>query len=156
MADRALRVAGTVRRVALLAGLVLLAALLTGFRVNSPKALIGVAEWYAANDEPELARQYFDWAIETAPRLADGYVHRAFFNLRGQRDREALADLTAALACDPKAADLYLSRGMLRERLGEPRQAYADYTAACGLGEQGGCDFAAGLRGTLPPGEVTP
>jgi tetratricopeptide (TPR) repeat protein len=128
--------------IVMMAGLVVL----TGFGGSSPRELIGMAEWYSGNSEPATAQLYFDRAIAAEPRSPEGYRHRAFFYLRQQRDREALADLTTAIGYDPKAADLYASRGMLLERMQDYPEAYADYATACGLGEKGACSFAEGLR----------
>jgi len=77
----------------------------------------------------------YDAAIAAAPGAADAYINKGILLLRmGNRDADAVAVLTEALAHDPARPELvYYHRASAYEGLGLLRDAYNDYSEAAQL-----------------------
>jgi tetratricopeptide (TPR) repeat protein len=77
----------------------------------------------------------YDAAIAEAPGVADAYINKGVLLLRmGNRDADAVAVLTEALAHDPARPELvYYHRASAYEGLGLLRDAYNDYSEAAQL-----------------------
>ena len=77
----------------------------------------------------------YDAAIAEAPDAADAYINKGIALLRiGDRDAEAVAVLTEALAHNPARPELaYYHRASAYEGLGRLRDAYDDYSEAAQL-----------------------
>lgn len=77
----------------------------------------------------------YDAAIAEAPGAADAYINKGILLLRmGDRDADAVAVLTEALARDPARPELaYYHRASAYEGLGLLRDAYNDYSEAAQL-----------------------
>ena len=123
--------------------LLLLVALicLCGFRHQGPKAYLEIAQILASDGFNDTALAYYTKAVATQPDDPELYQARAFFLLRLERTREALADLSRIVTLRPERPDGYLSRGLVYSQLGQAEQADRDFAAACRLGDQSGCAF---------------
>jgi tetratricopeptide (TPR) repeat protein len=67
-------------------------------------------------------------AIQLAPHDPRPHFNRGL--LRNESDPEgALADFSAAIACDPRKADAYMARGFLLRAKGRKKEALADFHA---------------------------
>lgn len=69
-------------------------------------------------------------AGKDAAKLAPLYSARAAHHQASGRPRDALEDLSRALAADPQNADLWTKRGDVRAGLGQRIRAAADYAVA--------------------------
>jgi tetratricopeptide (TPR) repeat protein len=125
--------------------LFLLAAtmLLTGFAARdlSSYSDAELAQMYSARGMNDQALYHYGNAIAVTPDAPEPYLARAFFLLKLNRQKEALADLDRIIALQPDKAQHYLTRGMVYSENGDGNRAQKDFAEACRLGDQSGCTF---------------
>lgn len=128
-------------RVAL--GLMAATMLLTGFAARdlSSYSDAELAQMYAARGLSDQALHHYGKAIAATPDSPEPYLARAFFLLKLNRQKEALADLDRIIALRPGKAQHYLTRGMVYSETGDRNRAQSDFAEACRLGDQSGCTF---------------
>jgi tetratricopeptide (TPR) repeat protein len=122
---------------------IMLLALLTGL-ASAHYSILDLAGMHAANGNEKAALDAYAQAIALEPSSIKAYEARAFYYLKLNRTREALADFTALLAIAPSYGAGYVSRGLVYSQLEDRQRATADFAAACALGDPSGCSFAAG------------
>lgn len=84
----------------------------------------------------ELALTYLEQAVETDPKLVEGYAQLfGYFSARGDFAK-ATEYLTRGIEQNPNSADLYSYRGFCRDKLGLYQEAIADLNRAIALDEK--------------------
>ena len=82
-----------------------------------------LAEMHLANDQPELARQDADLAVNLDPKLASAWAIRGGVRRTTGQPNEALADYLRALGYAPNNRDILLAVAELHRELNRPERA---------------------------------
>jgi regulator of sirC expression with transglutaminase-like and TPR domain len=97
-----------------------------GLDATQPGVHSNLGMAYARLSRPELALEAFAKAIELMPEEPQFFVMRAMVHARLDDDKQAVADLSAALSLAPNDRAMF-NRANAYRRLGELENAMADY-----------------------------